>query len=582
MKVTEPFAPLLEFEALKQAVRWPNPALQTIVGLVGQFLAARRDRDAYAYFAERAGEHPDQPLFQALEGLFQARSSASLPVFRRPTTVRDALRKLDNAVERAPGLTTYFRGVVLADLPGMFRRREMAVSDLEWVLAHKDQFPIGLRRGVHLGLAKAYAALGHTQAAQEALRQSGVASLDGNAPVFVTDWWMTADDGFRFTTPRLLELAPGVHVAQGYDFSDFAFITTPDGVVAVDAGTTEAHAAEALAAFRASVSDAPIKWVILTHAHWDHIGGLRALQGPHTQVIAQSRFADELAMVNSTMLPFRHFFASETTPTYTVTADRLISEPTTVSLGGVEFGLHPASGGETSDGLVVHLPELGVIFTGDVFMPNLGAPFMPEGSIDGLLETIGRIRNLHPKLLVHGHTPLTDFFTVEALPGLEGSLSELRAHVLDAIRDSRPLTDVLGDNYLPDVLREQPAAVNPYLVMRDNVIQRIYHQRTGYWLPDGEGIDVIGPDAWAAALDLVGGEKQRSFVRAASGLIRQGDLPVALKVIELGLRRYPSDRKLRDLRRQTLERLRERQQQLNPFKFIVYSRWAGADLQPAA
>ena len=42
-----------------------------------------------------------------------------------------------------------------------------------------------------------------------------------------------------------------------------------------------------------------------------------------------------------------------------------------MSLGGVEFGLHPASGGETSDGLVVHLPELGVILAGDVFMPNL-------------------------------------------------------------------------------------------------------------------------------------------------------------------------------------------------------------------
>jgi hypothetical protein len=89
----------------------------------------------------------------------------------------------------------------------MFRRREMAASDLEWVLAHKNQFPIGLRRGVYFGLAKAYAAVGNTKAAEEALRQSGVASLDGDAPVFVTDWWMTADDGFRFTTPRLLEVA---------------------------------------------------------------------------------------------------------------------------------------------------------------------------------------------------------------------------------------------------------------------------------------------------------------------------------------------------------------------------------------
>jgi glyoxylase-like metal-dependent hydrolase (beta-lactamase superfamily II) len=583
MKRADSTAPLiLELEALEQAVRWPNPSVQSIATLAGQFMAAHRDADAFTYFAERAAEHPQQYVFLALEGVFQARMAGSLPVFRRPGWVREALRKLDTAATRAPGLTTYFRGVVEADLPGMFRRRQMAVSDLEWVLAHKDQFPMGLRRGAYFGLAKAHAALGNPKASDEALHRSGAISLNTTEPVLITDWWMTAQDGFRFTTPRLVELAPGVHVAQGYDFSDFAFVTTPDGIVVVDAATTEAGAAEALAAFRASVSEAPIKWVILTHAHWDHIGGLSAFRGPQTEVIAQSRFADELALVNSTMLPFRRFFASATEPTYSALPDRLISEPTKLSLGGVEFGLYPVSGGETVDGLLVHLPELGLVFTGDVLMPNVGAPFMPEGSVDGLLETIQEVRELHPKLLVHGHTPLTDLFTVETLPGLEASLRELRAHVLDAVRDSRPLAEVLRDNYLPDVLREHPLAVNPYLAMRDNVIQRLYRQRTGYWQPDGEGVDVIAPETWAAALDLVGGGKQRSFMRAGSALLRQGDLPVALKLTELGLRRYPQDRQLEELRRRTLHALRERNQQLNPFKFIMYSRLADAELQPAA
>src|SRR6185437_2260473 len=120
------------------------------------------------------------------------------------------------------------------DLPGLFRRRELAISDLEWVLAHKNQFPVGLRRGAQFGLAKAYAASGDATASQEALGRSGASSLEADEPVLITDWSMTAQDGFRFTTPRLTELAPGVHVAQGYDFGDFAFLTTPGGVVAVD------------------------------------------------------------------------------------------------------------------------------------------------------------------------------------------------------------------------------------------------------------------------------------------------------------------------------------------------------------
>ena len=43
------------------------------------------------------------------------------------------------------------------------------------------------------------------------------------------------------------------------------------------------------------------------------------------------------------------------------------------------------------------------------------------------------------------------------------------------------------------------------LVMRDNVIKRTHHQRTGYWKPDGEGMEDIAPREWAAALDLLGG-----------------------------------------------------------------------------
>lgn len=176
----------VELEALKHAVRWPFPSQPTIVTLVGQFLAAHRDQDAFAYFADLRRQHPHQALFLALDGLFQARVAATSPLFRRPGQVRTALRKLDAAVEREPGLTTYFRGLVQVDLPALFRRREQAIRDLEWVLAHRDQFPVGLRRGTHFGLAKAYAAAGNANASAAALRRSGASSLHARETVLMT------------------------------------------------------------------------------------------------------------------------------------------------------------------------------------------------------------------------------------------------------------------------------------------------------------------------------------------------------------------------------------------------------------
>jgi hypothetical protein len=43
---------------------------------------------------------------------------------------------------------------------------------------------------------------------------------------------------------------------------------------------------------------------------------------------------------------------------------------------------------------------------------------------------------------------------------------------------------------------------------------------------------------------------------------------------------HPGSQTLAELRQQALDRLRERYQQLKPFRFIVYSELAGAELPP--
>ena len=78
-------------------------------------------------------------------------------------------------------------------------------------------------------------------------------------------------------------------IAQGYDFCDLAFITTADGVIAIDAGTAGDRVKAALGDLDLP-ADGRISHLILTHAHWDHVGGADALRGPGTRVIAQAGF----------------------------------------------------------------------------------------------------------------------------------------------------------------------------------------------------------------------------------------------------------------------------------------------------
>ena len=298
-------------------------------------------------------------------------------------------------------------------------------------------------------------------------------------------FWATAADGFRFTSPRILRPEPGIQVAQGYDFSDLAFITTSDGVVAIDAGTTQDRVKAALGDLDPP-ADGAISHLILTHAHWDHIGGAGALRGPGTRVIAQAGFPAGLDREQGDRPRFRYFTGAAGSVPPAVVPDQLISEPTPLTVGGTELVLYPTPGGETPDALMVHLPASGVLFAGDVLMPYLGQPFAGEGSPEGLLEALAFIGSLRPRLLIHGHTTLTEQFTAEAVPGLQAALTQLHGEVLDGIRGGRTLPDILADASLPAVLREHPTAVVPYLVIRDHFTERLYHQRTGYWQPDGQ------------------------------------------------------------------------------------------------
>lgn len=566
-------------EALKEAVRWPSPSIAAIMTLTGQYLAAGRDEEAHGYFRERAAAVPDQPIFGALEGTFQIRMAGQVFLLRRVAWVKDGVAKLDRAADSGHPVARYLRGVTLAELPARFGRAEQAVAELEWVLEQRDTLPPGLRRSVYRGLARAFTTLRRRDEAETALAKSGYPSLDPALPQFTADFSVTAKDGFRFRPPRLIEVAPGVHVAQGYDFADIGFVQTTAGIVAVDAGTTETTARAAVDALRRRLS-APITHVILTHAHWDHVGGLAALRAPGTRVIAQAHFADELRLVNDTGVPFPYFFGGEAQRRYEVVPDQLIDAREVLSLGGTEFVLYPARGGETADALLIHLPAAGVLFVGDAFMPYLGAPFLPEGSAEGLFETIARIRSLNPRTLVHGHPPLTDLFTIEALPAFEAALREVYERTLQGIGDGRTVAEILQQNWLPASLRTSPIAVMPFLVIRDNFIQRVVHQRSGYWKPDGEGIEVVSPQEWAAALNILAGRQEGAFVRGAQALLEQHAEILSLKVADLGLLNYPASLALEEIRRQALDRLRVRHQALNPFKFIVYSEWAKTDLAP--
>jgi glyoxylase-like metal-dependent hydrolase (beta-lactamase superfamily II) len=559
-------------DALKLAASWPGADRTTLVTLATVLAATGADHDGLIFFNALAARQPDQPLPLALAGYFQVRTG---------TDVEAGVARLNDAATRDLGPVQYFRGLALAGLPAEAGHAGQAVADLEFVLAVRDQFPSNMIRAAYNGLAAAYAATGRDDLAAKAAADSGLPSAPAEARLQFAGGWANAADGYRFTSPRLVEVVPGVQVAQGHDFGDFAFVRTESGVVAIDAGTSDDRVAAALAAAGLRADD--VSHVILTHSHFDHAGGIAALTGPATQVVAHAGFQSELRRQHANPIPFRYFTGAvaDALPA-DIAVDQLIAEQTKLSIGGIDLVLYPTTGGETGDALMVYLPASGVLFAGDVMMPYLGAPFFAEGSPDGLLDALALIEEIDPRVLVHGHTVLTELFTASAVRGLRAALTELRDQALAGLSRGLTLTGLLKENILPEVLRDHPAAVGPYLVTRDHFVQRLHHQHSGYWQPDGQGLEPYDPSDRAAALDLLAGGRPERFTAAARTLLAQRDPALALEIASAGLAMHPEADALPQLRQQALYRLMERYQLQDPFRFLIYAELAGAELGPVA
>ena len=126
-------------------------------------------------------------------------------------------------------------------------------------------------------------------------------------------------------------------------------------------------------------------------------------------------------------------------------------------------------------------------------MPYLGAPFAEEGSVDGLLAAIEQVHGLQPRLLLHGHEPLTRIFTSTAmLDDLAVQIAWLRDAVLAAMRQGAERGAIHAANLVPPTLERSASSVHlAYLLLRENVINRLFDQHSGYWQAGLQGLDAL-------------------------------------------------------------------------------------------
>lgn len=90
----------------------------------------------------------------------------------------------------------------------------------------------------------------------------------------------------------LFEVVPGIYQVRGYDLANMSVIEGEAGRIIIDPLTSVETAQAALALVNRELGERPVSAVILTHSHIDHFGGVGAVAGPDTPIIAPAGFLE--------------------------------------------------------------------------------------------------------------------------------------------------------------------------------------------------------------------------------------------------------------------------------------------------
>lgn len=239
-----------------------------------------------------------------------------------------------------------------------------------------------------------------------------------------------------------IPITPSIYKIEGE--GAIFLVNTKEGSVVVDLGYDSPQALEQKKLIE-KLSTGPVRKIVLTHAHIDHVGGVsyweKEIAGP-AETIGHHRYgymarlqAEPMAFFkrrNHVLYPTRVDLADTTIPLgWKIRPEREVypGSDYEFELGGTKFVvIAPENGGEGEDGVLLWLPKERVLFTGDLFgtlypmFPNLYT-VRGEKYRDPLdyIDALDRVLALKPKVLGHSH-----FRVVEGEEYIQASVKRMR------------------------------------------------------------------------------------------------------------------------------------------------------------
>ncbi len=277
---------------------------------------------------------------------------------------------------------------------------------------------------------------------------------------------LAQDDNFDKVQIKVHPVAGSVYMLEG-DGGNIGVSVGDDGIVIVD--DEFAPLAPKIKAALKGISDKPVRFVLNTHWHGDHVGG-NAQFSKDSIIIAQENVRER--MKNGSEVAGRKVAPAtkEALPIIT------FNDRATVHLNGEDIRAMHFPAGHTDGDSIIYFTKSKVIHMGDDFV-RYGFPFVDlesGGSVEGMLAAVDKIIATFPgdTKVIPGHGDLS---TVADMKPYADMLRESLSRVKNGIKQGKSLDQLKQEKIMSGFEKW-----NGDFISTDKWIETLYHDLTDH------------------------------------------------------------------------------------------------------
>ena len=388
----------------------------------------------------------------------------------------------------------------------------------------------------------------------------------------------------RFS-PEIWKSGERVYTAFGYNIASVSMIEGEDGLILIDTAAQETNAAEIWAEFQ-KITDKPIRAIIYTHFHNDHVNGVGGFVTPEQvekegiEIYAHEQLMRFIAGIAGYLAPLMGRRASyqfgaalprneegfvhaglglphNPGPRSFIAPTKTVSERTAFTICGVNLEIVPMPG-ESDDHIGVWLPDDKILLTGDTIqgevLPNVytlrGTPYRDPMQWVRTLDTIRDDFDAQIVIPHHGHRLIGREEIEEVITAYRDAIQFIHDQTIRGMNKGKAPADIARDMVLPPHLKNHHWLGEFYGSVK-HIVPSIAAGTVGWFYGDPKVLDPLpAKDLADRHLALMGGAER--IAQEAEKALADEELQWALELTSYLVSSNPSqaykDLKARALR----------------------------------